>query len=50
MEGWGVKEIMKELKLCGLTVVRLTHDKDASTFNNVLEVFEDVAESYCTSK
>jgi hypothetical protein len=49
MEGWGVKQIMIELKQSGLTVTRLTHDKDASTFKNVLEVFEDVAESYCAS-
>jgi hypothetical protein len=49
MEGWGVMQIMKELKQCGLKVKRLTHDKDASTFNNVLQVFEDVAENFCTS-
>ena len=49
MEGWGVMKIMEQLKSCGIEVKRLTHDRDASTFKNVLQVFEDVAESYCTS-
>ncbi len=50
MEGFGVQKIMEDLKRCGIVVTRLTHDRDASTFKNVLEVFEDVAESFCTSK
>lgn len=49
MEGWGVLEIMKKLKTYGVNVTRVTHDKDSSTFNSVLSVFEDVAETYCTS-
>jgi hypothetical protein len=43
-------EISCYLKRSGIHVTRLTHDKDASTFKNVLEVFEDVAEQLCTSK
>ena len=50
MEGWGALQIMKELHSCGLKVVNLLHDKDASTFNHVLEVFQDVSESLCASK
>ena len=49
MEGWAVVQIMKELKSSGIRVTHITHDKDASTFKNVLEVFEDVAESLCVS-
>lgn len=47
MEGWGVMKIMEELKASGIKVTRLTHDRDASTFKNV---FEGVAENYCTCK
>jgi hypothetical protein len=49
MEGFGVLKIMEDLKKSGVVVTRLTHDKDASTFRNVLEVFQDVAEAFCTS-
>jgi len=50
MEGWGALQIMKELQACGIKVVNLLHDNDASTFNNVLEVFKDVSEALCVSK
>ena len=50
MEGFGVKKIMKELKEAGFKVTRLLHDKDSSTLNQTLEIFQDVHESLCLSK
>jgi hypothetical protein len=50
MEGFGVKEIMKQIKQAGLTVTKVLHDKDASTFKQVLDVFEDADEILCISK
>ena len=50
MEGFGVLEIMKELKAAGFTVTKVLHDKDSSTMKNVMEVFEDVQEALCISK
>ena len=50
MEGFGVKQIMNELKDCGITVSKVLHDKDASTLRQVLDVFEDADEQLCVSK
>jgi hypothetical protein len=50
MEGWGVQKIMEELQIKGFTVTKIIHDKDSSTMKNVMDVFEDVVESLCTSK
>lgn len=50
MEGFGILELMKELKNCGFTVHKVCHDKDASTLKHVKDVFEDVEEVLCTSK
>ena len=47
MEGFGVQEIMKELKQDGITVVDVLHDKDSSTIKHVMEVFHDVKEELC---
>ena len=50
MEGFGVKAIMKDIKIGGLKVSKILHDKDASTFKQVLDVFEDADEVLCVSK
>ena len=50
MEGFGVKEIMKDMKIAGMKVSKILHDKDASTFRQVLDVFEDAHEVLCVSK
>ena len=50
MEGFGVKQIMEELKSVGMTVSKVLHDKDASTLRQVVDVFEDAEEELCVSK
>jgi hypothetical protein len=50
MEGFGVLEVMKELKKAGFTVTKLLHDKDSSAMKQVMEVFQDVQEALCLSK
>ena len=47
MEGFGVLEIMKELKNDGITVSNILHDKDSSTLKHAMEVFHDVTEELC---
>jgi hypothetical protein len=47
MEGWGMKEIAKQLKEAGITIGTMLHDKDSSAFQNVKSVFEDVQEQLC---
>ena len=42
--------IMKDLKESGLKVTKVLHDKDASTFRQVVQVFEDADEQLCSSK
>jgi len=49
MEGFGVKQIMQQLKEAGMTVTQIVHDKDASTMTQVMTVFEDVEECLCLS-
>lgn len=49
MEGYGVLELMKELKNWGFIVSRICHDNDASTLKHAKDVFEDVEEVLCTS-
>ena len=49
MEGYGVKEIMKDLHEGGFKVTRIIHDKDSSTMNQVMSVYQDVEESLCLS-
>jgi hypothetical protein len=49
MEGFGIKELMKELKNYGFVVDRVCHDNDASTLKQVKDIFEDVEEVLCTS-
>lgn len=50
MEGYGVKEIVTELKSVGIIVSKVLHDKDASTLKQVVDVFEDAEEELCVSK
>lgn len=50
MEGFGILQLVQDLKDMGMNVTRLVHDKDASTMNQVIKVFEDVSEMLCTSK
>jgi hypothetical protein len=50
MEGFGVKQIMHQLKEAEMTVKQIVHDKDASTMTQVMTVFEDVEECLCLSK
>jgi hypothetical protein len=50
MEGFGVKQIMHQLKEAEMTVKQVVHDKDASTMTQVMTVFEDVEECLCLSK
>jgi hypothetical protein len=49
MEGFGVKQIMQQLKEAEMTVTQIVHDKDASTMTQVMTVFEDVEECLCLS-
>lgn len=49
MEGYGILQLMKELKSYGFIVDKVCHDHDASTIKHVKDVFEDVEESLCTS-
>jgi hypothetical protein len=49
MEGFGVKKIMEELKKNALTVTHIVHDRDASTMNQVMTVFQDVEECFYLS-
>lgn len=50
MEGFGISELMKDMKNAGFIVDKICHDNDASTLKNVKDVFEDVEEVLCTSK
>jgi hypothetical protein len=50
MEGFGVKKIMEEMKSLDLKIKKVIHDKDSSTMNQVMNIFQDVEEALCLSK
>jgi hypothetical protein len=44
MEGWGIRQIVLELKNLGFRVRKLTHDQDASTLKSIIHILEDIQE------
>ena len=49
MEGFGVSQMIEELSNQNIKITRIIHNKDSSTLNHVISVYQDVEEALCTS-